>query len=240
MAFVQRRKGPDVVGCNNPKAPTADGVKLILKEPISPSSANFSLFRFLFAVPVICLCCYGTPITFTDSELFTYTSDMLEDSASSEHSNSTSAVNQPLPGEQAMPVMPQQAAPQVPPYVRFPYQENEIIGGDSVAYIERRLLGRSRFPSAHEIFLARIQAQDLFEVKADIIRHMSVLHPSGDWMGRGARALDNPRTATGEADLSVLYRMLSDLQTRNLQSATFRLLVERVPLRADEDNHSAT
>ena len=36
MAFVQRRKGPDVVG---------DGLKLILKEPISPSSANFSLFR---------------------------------------------------------------------------------------------------------------------------------------------------------------------------------------------------
>ncbi|KAI3834462.1 hypothetical protein MKX03_032573 [Papaver bracteatum] len=35
MDFVQRRKGPDVV----------DGSKLILKEPILPSSANLSLFR---------------------------------------------------------------------------------------------------------------------------------------------------------------------------------------------------
>src|ERR1051325_9528724 len=32
----------------------------------------------------------------TNSELFTYTSDMLEDSASSGRSSSTSAVNQPL------------------------------------------------------------------------------------------------------------------------------------------------
>ncbi|KAH0446512.1 hypothetical protein IEQ34_024655 [Dendrobium chrysotoxum] len=39
MAFVQRRKGPDVVGSFD------YGLKLILKEPISPSSANFSLFR---------------------------------------------------------------------------------------------------------------------------------------------------------------------------------------------------
>lgn len=52
-------------------------------------------------------------------------------------------------------------------------------------------------------------------------------------MGRGARALDNLRTATGEESLSRLYQMLDDLQTRNLQSATFWLLVERVPLRAD-------
>jgi len=45
MAFVQRRKGPDVVGSFRLLQPLADGLKLILKEPISPSSANFSLFR---------------------------------------------------------------------------------------------------------------------------------------------------------------------------------------------------
>nr|YP_010592781.1 NADH dehydrogenase subunit 1 [Sedum plumbizincicola]WAB65416.1 NADH dehydrogenase subunit 1 [Sedum plumbizincicola] len=45
MAFVQRRKGPDVVGSFGLLQPLADGLKLILKEPISPSSANFFLFR---------------------------------------------------------------------------------------------------------------------------------------------------------------------------------------------------
>ena len=45
MAFVQRRKGPDVVGSFGLLQPLADGFKLILKEPLSPSSANFSLFR---------------------------------------------------------------------------------------------------------------------------------------------------------------------------------------------------
>uniref|UniRef100_A0A8I6X8B5 NADH-ubiquinone oxidoreductase chain 1 n=1 Tax=Hordeum vulgare subsp. vulgare TaxID=112509 RepID=A0A8I6X8B5_HORVV len=45
MAFVQRRKGPDVVGSFGLLQPLADGLKFILKEPISPSSANFSLFR---------------------------------------------------------------------------------------------------------------------------------------------------------------------------------------------------
>jgi NADH:ubiquinone oxidoreductase subunit H len=45
MAFVQRRKGPDVVGSFGLLQPLADGFKLIIKEPISPSSANFFLFR---------------------------------------------------------------------------------------------------------------------------------------------------------------------------------------------------
>nr|UBB40898.1 NADH dehydrogenase subunit 1 [Osmanthus heterophyllus] len=45
MAFVQRRKGPDVVGSFGLLQPLADGLKLIIKEHISPSSANFSLFR---------------------------------------------------------------------------------------------------------------------------------------------------------------------------------------------------
>jgi NADH:ubiquinone oxidoreductase subunit H len=45
MAFVQRRKGPDVVGSFGLLQPLADGLKLMIKEPISPSSANFFLFR---------------------------------------------------------------------------------------------------------------------------------------------------------------------------------------------------
>nr|QXI86670.1 NADH dehydrogenase subunit 1 [Lactuca sativa var. capitata] len=47
MAFVQRRKGPDVVGSFGLLQPLADGFKLIIKEPISPSSANFFLFRMV-------------------------------------------------------------------------------------------------------------------------------------------------------------------------------------------------
>ncbi|CAI8600588.1 unnamed protein product [Vicia faba] len=86
----------------------------------------------VFPMALGLLSCFGTPLAFSadtvpsPSDLFTYTSDMLEDSASSGHSSSTSAVNQPLPGEQAMPpalpVMQEAALP-------YPYQNNEIIGG---------------------------------------------------------------------------------------------------------------
>ncbi|CAI8612189.1 unnamed protein product [Vicia faba] len=88
--------------------------------------------------------------------------------------------------------------------------------------------------------MARIEAEDLFEVKVDICQVMAGLHPSGDWMGRGARALDNLRTATGEESLSQLLRMREDLETAGLQSATFWQLANRVPFRADADQHSAT
>ena len=46
-----------------------------------------------------------------------------------------------------------------------------------------------------------------FEVKVEIIQQMADLDPTGDWMGRGARALDNPHTATGEEPLEKLYAL---------------------------------
>ncbi|KAL8461994.1 hypothetical protein ACS0TY_033178 [Phlomoides rotata] len=45
MAFVQRRKSPDVVGSFGLLQPLLDDLKLILKEPISPNNVNLSLFR---------------------------------------------------------------------------------------------------------------------------------------------------------------------------------------------------
>ncbi|GKF63399.1 hypothetical protein Tco_0186847, partial [Tanacetum coccineum] len=48
---------------------------------------------------------------------------------------------------------------------RFPYEPDELIGGDSILSIQRRLLASYPFPSAEEIDFARIQAKDLFDVK---------------------------------------------------------------------------
>lgn len=44
MASMQRRKGPNVVGILGVFQPIADGVKLMVKEPILPSSANTLIF----------------------------------------------------------------------------------------------------------------------------------------------------------------------------------------------------
>lgn len=172
----------------------------------------------------------------SSSEMFTYTSD-LEDSASSGRSSS---VNQPIQREQAGPsnAAPQPAAPPANP---APFggdeagpsvpRRDEIVGGDSVEAIERRLLAKSRYPSYEDIQLAHIDAEDLFEVKVNIVKKMAVLDPTGDWMGRGARALDNPRTATGEHSLEHLYHLLSALNERGKEAPEFEELKNRVFLK---------
>lgn len=46
MASMQRRKGPNVVGIFGIFQPIADGLKLLIKEPVLPSSANLVIFLF--------------------------------------------------------------------------------------------------------------------------------------------------------------------------------------------------
>nr|XP_023904920.1 uncharacterized protein LOC112016619 [Quercus suber] len=165
---------------------------------------------------------------------------LLESSWETEDTGSS--VNQPVgppvppanqvasPGEEAGPSNP------VRP---FPYHDDERIGGDSVLSIQQRLLAKSPSPSLEDYRLARYKAEDLFEIKADIIRRMTALDPEGDWMGRGARALENPRTATGEESLERLYSLLDNLKEGEVESQAFSQLKSKVFRRRNDDQNSA-
>lgn len=176
---------------------------------------------------------------------FTYTSDLEEDSASSGRSRSTSSVNQPIPREQAGPsnAVPAPQPAHVPPqpaaapaaqqqnHLAAGPNNHEVVGGERVEDIARRLLSKSDNPSAMDIRLAEIQAEDLFQVKAEIINRMAILHPEGDWENRGARALENSRTLTGEESLERLYRLLDDIVQNGVHSESYRNLKTKVFLR---------
>ena len=126
----------------------------------------------------------------------------------------------------------------------FPFQDDELIGGDCLNNVYRRLLEALQAKKGEDLSLAdyaltRYKAEDLFEVKVAIIRQMAPLDPEGDW-DRGAQALENARTSTGEGPLERLQALNADLERRGVKSEAFKLLQDKVVRRHDLDSHSET
>ena len=121
-----------------------------------------------------------------------------------------------------------EAAPPSQSVSPYPYAF-DLIGGESVEGIKRRLLLRHEGDFTFEVCeLARIQAEDLFEAKVEILREMSRLDPEGPWLERGARALDNPRTSTGEESLERLFSILDQLKEGGRESDAFIRLKKKL------------
>ena len=75
MAFMQRRKGPNVVGFWGLLQPLADGVKLLFKEVLIPRKANKVLFLFAPFLSFVLALIGWTVIPF--SEFFVYADTLL-------------------------------------------------------------------------------------------------------------------------------------------------------------------
>lgn len=127
----------------------------------------------------------------------------------------------------------------IPPFTPYPYQPDQVIGGDSVNSIQSRLLANEPLPSPERCQLARFDAEDLFEVKVAIVEFMSVHDPTGNWLERGAEALANPRTASGEPKLETLYGILDNLRTRGAQSEDFWALRDKMIWRRELHDESS-
>lgn len=126
---------------------------------------------------------------------------------------------EPAPQPEAAPPANPAGSPEAGPpnqgLAPYPYRPDQVIGGDSVEAIKRRLLAKHGANIPFEVYeLARINAEDLFEVKVDILREMSRLDPESPWLERGARVLGNPRTSTGEESLERLFSILDDLRAK--------------------------
>lgn len=76
-------------------------------------------------------------------------------------------------------------------------------------------------------------------MKVKIVRIMAPLDPDRDWDRQGARALDNPRRATGEESLEKLVKVLDRLK-RNDEATIEELKSKMIGrIRRDEDAGSS-